>query len=1064
MIGKIISHYKIIEKLGAGGMGVVYKAQDLKLDRFVALKFLSPHLSADEDEKKRFIHEAKAASALDHPNICTIYEIDETEDGQMFIAMAYYEGETLKKKVSSEQLSVNDVIDSAMQVAQGLARAHEAGITHRDIKPANIMITNRGEVKIVDFGLAKLVGHTKLTKTGSTMVTAAYMSPEQARGEPVDHRTDIWSFGVVLYEMLTGRLPFRGEYEAAIAYSILHEQPEAATTLRTEVPMEMERIVNRALAKNPDERYQRVAELIEDLRHVKKELASKLAQVETTEPVQQYRKLAAIMFTDMVGYSALAQKNEPLALALLQEHRQILRPLFPKHGGREVETAGDAFFVEFGSALQAAQCAIAIQKALFERNASASAEKQIKLRIGLHLGDVVIVGKNVHGDGVNIAARIEPLAEPGGICISEDVARQIQNKIEVPVQKLGKAELKNIQLPVDIYRILLPWEKKQLSLADRASSILGRRSTQLVLIAVLAVIIGVIGFYMFARLPRENVSEEQATPQLAQLLRLTSHPGLEDEPSWSPDNRSLAYTSDEGGYLSIWIRQVDGERAIRIGKEGVDEAQPAWSPDGRYIAFVSSRNRGGRLGIFLGSRPIESHVYGQNGDLFMMPAFGGTARKLADDAYDPSWSPNGHKLAFRSIRDGSWRIYTLSLDDWKIEPVKGVEPRVIGLSWSPDGKWIAYIAGASAATGWDLYAVPATSGTPVQLTHDKADITLRPTWSRDSRWIIFSSNRGGELNLWRVRFESDPPRAVGPPQRLTTGIGEDVNPSASPDGSSYAYATLHTAPDIWQLEVSTRTLSQLTSETTIEDYPRLAADGNRLLFYSDRTGRLELWMMDRKTKEKTQLSRGGGAQNAWSPNGRMVAYDTPHGLQILDLISGKQMTVGAHLSAAYPAVSPDGKEVCFQGRDAHQYRLYRAPSTGGEVSIVPTPEGEPGNPSWSKDGGTIFYQLDQFGYRNIWAVDVKTGESRQISTGNTDDAHPDVSPDGRRLMFLRNHRDLYVLPTAGGEPELAYAFKEHNRLIEFPAWTHDGRGMIFSIADKSGDIFLLKTPNQKAIP
>ncbi|MGH7595744.1 MAG: serine/threonine-protein kinase [bacterium] len=177
MIGQTISHYKILKKLGGGGMGVVYKAEDAKLKRHVALKFLPFDLTRDDEAKERFVHEAQAASALDHPNICTIYEIDESQDGQMFIAMAYYEGETLKKRVASGQLSVTSSIDIAVQIAQGLARAHEAGITHRDIKPANVMITTRGEVKIVDFGLAKLAGRTKLTKSGATLGTVAYMSP-----------------------------------------------------------------------------------------------------------------------------------------------------------------------------------------------------------------------------------------------------------------------------------------------------------------------------------------------------------------------------------------------------------------------------------------------------------------------------------------------------------------------------------------------------------------------------------------------------------------------------------------------------------------------------------------------------------------------------------------------------------------------------------------------------------------------------------------------------------------------------------------------------------------------
>lgn len=273
MVGKTISHYKILEKLGEGGMGVVYKAEDIKLKRTVALKFLPPELTRDPEAKERFIQEAQAASALDHPNICTIHEIDETEDGQLFIVMACYEGETLKKKVASGQLSVDSAIDIAIQIAQGLAKAHEHGITHRDIKPANVMITKDGVIKILDFGLAKLTGQVGLTKTGMTIGTIAYMSPEQTRGEEVDHRTDIWSLGVVLYEMMTGQLPFKGEYEQAVVYSIMNEEPEPITGQRTGMPMELERMVNKALAKNPTERYQHADEMVADLKHEREKLA-----------------------------------------------------------------------------------------------------------------------------------------------------------------------------------------------------------------------------------------------------------------------------------------------------------------------------------------------------------------------------------------------------------------------------------------------------------------------------------------------------------------------------------------------------------------------------------------------------------------------------------------------------------------------------------------------------------------------------------------------------------------------------------------------------------------------
>jgi TolB-like protein/Tfp pilus assembly protein PilF/tRNA A-37 threonylcarbamoyl transferase component Bud32 len=262
MIGKTISHYKILEKLGEGGMGVVYKAEDTKLKRFAALKFLPPDLTRDGEARERFIQEAQAASGLDHPNICTIYEIGESEDGPMFISMPCYEGETLKRKIERGPLGPEEAVSIVLRVAEGLTRAHEAGIVHRDIKPANIMVTDRGDVKLLDFGLAKLAAPTRLTRAGTMMGTVAYVSPEQAHGESVDHRTDIWSLGVVLYEMLTGELPFKGDYEPSVVYSILKEEPAPLTSLRPEVPVGLDRVVSKAMAKNPDERFGDARQLI----------------------------------------------------------------------------------------------------------------------------------------------------------------------------------------------------------------------------------------------------------------------------------------------------------------------------------------------------------------------------------------------------------------------------------------------------------------------------------------------------------------------------------------------------------------------------------------------------------------------------------------------------------------------------------------------------------------------------------------------------------------------------------------------------------------------------------
>jgi len=263
----IAGKYKIIDEVGAGGMGVVYKAEDLKLKRCVALKFLPPHLMDSPELKERFLIEAQAAAALSHPNICVIYEVGESED-RPYIAMEYVEGETLRNRIRRGPLKTEEALDIAVQVAAGLGEAHRKGIIHRDIKSANIMVTEKGQAKVMDFGLAKLRGGSSLTKSQTTLGTVAYMSPEQARGGDLDQRTDIWSLGVVVYEMLAGKLPFRGEHDQSVIYSILHEEPESLKKARADASLEMEQIVGQALAKKTAERYQTMEEFAADLKVV----------------------------------------------------------------------------------------------------------------------------------------------------------------------------------------------------------------------------------------------------------------------------------------------------------------------------------------------------------------------------------------------------------------------------------------------------------------------------------------------------------------------------------------------------------------------------------------------------------------------------------------------------------------------------------------------------------------------------------------------------------------------------------------------------------------------------
>jgi serine/threonine protein kinase/tetratricopeptide (TPR) repeat protein len=353
--GIYAGRYMIVEALGRGGMGMIYKAEDTKLRRTVALKLLPPDLTRDPEARLRFIQEAQAASALEHANICTIYEIDETDEGQMYIAMAYYGGETLKAKIEKGPLAPEEAVNVAVQLARGLSRTHEAGIIHRDIKPANIVVTERQEVRILDFGLAKLAGQTGVTKTGTTMGTVLYMSPEQARGQDVDHRTDIWALGVVLYEMVTGRLPFRGDHDQTVIYSILNVEPESTISVRRDVPPGLDHIVRKALRKGLEERYRNVDDMLADLLSIRDELRTSgvtrpikaVDRASTSKMVVAPRPIAVITFDNQTGedkYDYLSKAIPNLLITSLEQSRFLqvvtwerLRDLLGKIGRQDAE-------------------------------------------------------------------------------------------------------------------------------------------------------------------------------------------------------------------------------------------------------------------------------------------------------------------------------------------------------------------------------------------------------------------------------------------------------------------------------------------------------------------------------------------------------------------------------------------------------------------------------------------------------------------------------------------------------------------------------------------------------
>jgi serine/threonine protein kinase len=861
VIPRTLAHYEILEKIGSGGMGEVYRARDPKLDRDVAIKILPPSMAESTDRLGRFEQEARSAGTLNHPNLVTIYELG-THEGSPYIVMELIEGQTLRDKLgesaiasssgtggeegngqsttttaSGTILPIRKTIEYAVQLAHGLAAAHDKGITHRDLKPENVLISKDGRVKILDFGLAKLtepvadgmtVATPRLSDTepGTVLGTVGYMSPEQVRGEMVDHRSDIFSLGVILYEMLSGKRAFHADSSVQTLNAILTEDPPNLAGDGSRVSPPIDRVVRRCLEKQKEERF---------------------------------------------------QSGHDLAYAL--------------------EAVGDS---------------------------------------SIALPSVVAPG----------AGRMRPLV-------------------------LGAGTLALIAASFLAGRTLAP--------------------------------------------PSSSTTSGGAGGNLPRVLPLTFEQGTEIQPNLSPDGRSFVFVSRKSGNLDIYFQRVGGENAINLTADSEDnDSHPVFSPDGEQIAFRSERDGGG---------------------IYVMGATGESVRRLTDFGFNPTWSPDGAEIAVageailnpfgRLTISNLWRINVGTGDTTRIHIGDAVQP-----NWSPSGKWIAFWGLPEGTGKRTLYTISLTGGDPVPLTDDNY-FNWNPVWSSDERSLYFSSNRGGTMDLWRMPMDPVTGRATGDPEPATISSESSGWLSVSRDGSRVIYTSARSTQTLSRLSMDPRSLRpigepellfrtsralgqprpspdgqwllmtvsdpnedlmicrsdgtgirRITNDPFKDREPVWSWDGNTIIFFSDRTGRYEIWSIRLDGSGLTQITETTG-ENIYTPipssDGRFIAalsslsgavtsglIDLDRGLPVRELewfpaIDSTHTFVAQQFAA-------DGRRLLGVGSPGWDLFVYSLDTKNYQHF----PEARGG--SWLPDGQSILYMRDS----KLFRIDTQSGEIQEL--------------------------------------------------------------------------------------
>jgi len=777
--GCTISHFRVGELLGSGGMGMVYAAEDIRLRRPVALKFLPPELVRDPEAKARFLTEARAASALDHTNLCTIHEVGESEDGLLFLAMPRYDGESLDRRIAPGPLPVEEALEIVIQAACGLAKAHEHGIIHRDVKPGNLFVTRDGVVKVLDFGIAKLAGEVGPTPTGSALGTPSYMAPDQMRGEAVDARADVWSLGVVLYEMLAGRRPFVGGAGAAVVHAVLHEDPGSLAHLRPDVPAELDRIISRMLAKDPGQRHADAAEALADLRSVSG--LPSMGSLSPSVPRRPRRWLAwaalgVVALTAGVAVGLLAWRRDDAAPALQPGQIAQLTDLPGSEMFPSLSPDG-TFFVyakSFGGNVD-----------LFLQRVAGG--HPINLTANSQADDYQAA---FSPDGQQIAFRSD--RDGGGIFLMGATGESVRRLTDFGFNPAWSPDGRKIAVATE--GAFDPRRRSSLSQIFQIDIATGVKQS-------LAVQDGVqpawsphglrIAYWGVAQPGNRRViwtiPVDGGTP-----VTIVDDNFYNWSPLWSPDGGFLYFASDRGGSMNLWRVAVD-ERSGRvvstpqpITTSSEWSAQPSLSRDGRRLIYATESGRSfvelvpfdpetGRVAgpsslAYQGARAIRSCDVSPDGawlalgaaspteDVLLIRPDGSDLRQLTNDRErdrTPFWAPGGSRILFSSNRSGKYEIWTIRPDGSELTQVTHVPDQPVYLPfWSPDGKRIGFALGSHGSALLDLFSAHSQ---PRVLPSAKDGLSFEGmAWSEDGQFLAGGmkqqdgSTASGGIVLWSL--------------------------------------------------------------------------------------------------------------------------------------------------------------------------------------------------------------------------------------------------------------------------------------------------------------------------